>query len=72
MKPSSAVVMSVLLGYTSDNIPLYNLEHIKRRHVFCLKNDFRDTNVYRSYNDITNELKRFWWPDDIKVSEDTK
>lgn len=58
----------------------------KRRYQFYLRNGFRDTNVYRTYNDITmtimmmgegtftiqdwdeitNELKRFWWPDDIK------
>ena len=63
-----------------------NLEQRKRRHAFYLRNGFRDTNVYRSYRDITmtvmimgegsftmqdwdeitNELKRFWWIDDIK------
>jgi GNAT superfamily N-acetyltransferase len=69
-----------------------NSEQRKRRQQFYLRNGFRNTNVYRTYNDITmtimmigegsftmqdwdditNELKRFWWPDDIKVSEDTK
>ena len=63
-----------------------NIEQRKRRHDFYLRNGFRDTNVYRSYNDITmtimmmgdgtftlqdwdeivGELKRFWWPEDIK------
>ena len=63
-----------------------NQNQRKRRHNFYLRNGFRDTNVYRSYNDITmtimmmgegtftmqdwaeitNELKQFWWPDDIK------
>ena len=63
-----------------------NQNQRKRRHNFYLRNGFMDTNVYRSYNDITmtimmmgegtftmqdwdeitNELKQFWWPDDIK------
>jgi GNAT superfamily N-acetyltransferase len=63
-----------------------NLEQRKRRHAFYLRNGFRDTNVYRTYNnitmtimmmgegeftmhdwdEITSELKMFWWPDDIK------
>ena len=63
-----------------------NIDQRKRRHDFYLRNGFRDTNVYRTYNDITmtimmmgkgtftmqdwdditNELKQFWWPDDIK------
>ena len=63
-----------------------NQNQRKRRHNFYLRNGFRDTNVYRSYNnitmtimmrgegtftmqdwdEITNELKQFWWPDDIK------
>ena len=62
-----------------------NLEQRKQRQAFYLRNGFRDTNVYRTYNDITmtimmmgpgtftmqdweditNELKRFWWPDDF-------
>lgn len=63
-----------------------NSDQRKRRHTFYLRNGFRNTNVYRTYNgitmtimmmgegtftmqdwdDITNELKRFWWPEDIK------
>ena len=63
-----------------------NKEQRQRRHAFYLRNGFRDTCLYRTYNDITmtimmtgpgtftmqdwdeivNELKRFWWPDDIK------
>lgn len=63
-----------------------NIVQRKRRHAFYLRNGFRDTNIYRCYNDITmtimmtgpgtftmqdwdeivNELKRFWWADDIK------
>lgn len=87
-----------------------NIIQRQRRHQFYLRNGFRDTNVYRTYNDITmtimmmgegtlaspssdatqpssselgrpsllprftmqdwdaitNELKQFWWPDDIK------
>ncbi|MBQ9286307.1 MAG: GNAT family N-acetyltransferase [Bacteroidaceae bacterium] len=66
--------------------PCPNPEQRKRRHAFYLRNGFRDTNVYRSYNDITmtvmmmgpgtftiqdwdditNELKQYWWPDDLK------
>ena len=30
-----------------------NMEQRKRRHGFYLRNGFRDTNVYRTYNDIT-------------------
>ena len=30
-----------------------NIEQRKRRHAFYLRNGFRDTNVYRTYNDIT-------------------
>jgi GNAT superfamily N-acetyltransferase len=30
-----------------------NSEQRRRRHAFYLRNGFRDTNVYRSYNDIT-------------------
>ena len=62
-----------------------NITQRKRRHEFYLRNGFRDTNVYRTYNDITmtimmigpgtftmndwdkivEELKRFWWPEDL-------
>ena len=58
-----------------------NLEERRKRQAFYLRNGFRDTNVYRTYNDITmtvmmrdegtftmqdwdditNELKQFWW-----------
>ena len=64
-----------------------NLEQRKRRQAFYLRNGFRDTHVYRTYNDIimtimmkgegtftiqdwddiTNELKQFWWPSDIEA-----
>ena len=64
-----------------------NLAQRKRRQAFYLRNGFRDTHVYRTYNDIimtimmkgegtftiqdwddiTNELKQFWWPFDIEV-----
>ena len=63
-----------------------NTEQRKRRHDFYLRNGFKDTHLYRTYNDVTmtimkmgertftmqdwdeivSELKRFWWPDDIK------
>ena len=63
-----------------------NITQRKRRHAFYLRNGFRDTNVYRYYNDIAmtimmigegtftlqdwdeivDDLKRFWWPEDIK------
>ena len=65
--------------------PCPNPEQRKRRHAFYLRNGFRDTNIYRTYSDITmtvmmmgegtftmqdwdnitNELKKFWWIDDI-------
>ena len=61
-----------------------NIVKRKRRHAFYLRNGFRDTHVYRSYNDITmtimmtgpgtftlkdwdditNELKKYWWHED--------
>ena len=61
--------------------PCPNPDQRKHRHDFYLRNGFRDTNVYRTYNDITwtimmmgegtftmqdwdeitNELKHFWW-----------
>ena len=64
-----------------------NLEQRKQRQAFYVRNGFRDTNVYRTYNDITmtimmrgegtftmqdwdditNELKRFWWPSDMTI-----
>ena len=64
-----------------------NLAQRKRRQAFYLRNGFRDTHVYRTYNDIimtimmkgegtftiqdwddiTNELKQFWWPSDIEA-----
>ena len=67
-------------------MPCPNPAQRKQRHAFYLRNGFRDTNVYRSYNDITmtvmmkgtgtftlqdwdditNELKKFWWPEDLK------
>lgn len=63
-----------------------NLEERRKRQAFYLRNGFKDTNVYRTYNDITmtimmrgegtftmqdwddivQELQKFWWPDDIK------
>ena len=66
--------------------PCPNPEQRKRRHGFYLRNGLRDTNVYRTYNDITmtimmmgpgtftmqdwdditNELKQFWWPEDLE------
>lgn len=64
--------------------PCPNPEQRRRRHGFYLRNGFHDTDVYRSYgditmtvmmtgpgsftlqdwDDITNELKQFWWIDD--------
>ena len=66
--------------------PCPNPEQRRRRHGFYLRNGFRDTDVYRSYgditmtvmmtgpgtftlqdwDDITNELKQFWWIEDQK------
>jgi GNAT superfamily N-acetyltransferase len=62
-----------------------NLEERRKRQSFYMRNGFRDTNVYRTYNDITmtimmrgegtftmqdwddivDELKKYWWPKDI-------
>ena len=67
-----------------------NIEQRKRRHTFYLRNGFRDTNVYRTYNDITmtimmmgegtftmqdwdeitNELKQYWWPEHLTTSKE--
>ena len=51
-----------------------NIDQRKCRQNFYLRNGFKDTNVYRTYNDITmkdwddiiHELQQFWWPDDIE------
>ena len=76
---------TLVLDMESPTQVCENNEQRKRRHNFYLRNGFRDTNVYRSYNeitmtimmighgsftmkdwdDITNELKQFWWPKDI-------
>ena len=78
--------MNMVLDMESTTQKCENIDQRKRRHAFYLRNGFRDTNVYRSYNDITmtimmigdgsftlndwdeivGELKRFWWPEDIK------
>ena len=64
-----------------------NIEQRQRRHAFYLRNGFRDTNLYRTYNDITmtimmmgdgtftmqdwdditEELKQFWWLSDMEI-----
>jgi len=78
---------SCVLDMESPTQDCVNIEQRKRRHVFYLRNGFRDTNVYRTYNDITmtimmmgdgtftmqdwdditEELKQFWWPSDMKI-----
>ncbi len=101
---------TIVLDMESPTQDCDNIEQRKRRHDFYLRNGFRDTHLYRNYNDITmtimmtgegtlaspssdatqpsssklvrssqpprftmqdwdditNELKRFWWPEDIK------
>lgn len=37
----------------SPEQPSDNIEQRRRRHTFYLRNGFRDTNLYHSYNDIT-------------------
>lgn len=39
--------------------PCDNPEQRKRRHAFYLRNGFRDTNVYRTYNDIEMTIMIF-------------
>ena len=76
-----AMVLDMESPY-QDQCP--NPEQRRRRHGFYLRNGFHDTDVYRSYgditmtvmmtgpgtftlldwDDITNELKQFWWIDD--------
>lgn len=68
--------------------PCPNPEQRKRRHDFYLRNGLRDTNLFRTYIDVTmtimmigegtftmqdwddivEELKQFWWPEDIEES----
>ena len=76
----------VVLDMESPEQICDNREQRERRHAFYLRNGFRDTHLYRTYNDITmtimmkgegiftmqdwddivSELKKFWWPEDIK------
>ena len=44
---------SCVLDMESPTQDCDNIEQRKRRHAFYLRNGFRDTNVYRTYNDIT-------------------
>ena len=88
---------SFVLDMESTTQVCDNLEQRKRRQAFYLRNGFRDTHVYRTYNDITmtimmrgerqrvgdgtsgigtftmqdwddivDELKKYWWPEDLK------
>lgn len=44
---------SCVLDMESPTQVCENIEQRKRRHAFYLRNGFRDTNVYRTYGDIT-------------------
>ena len=75
-----------ILDMESPDQPCDNVEQRRRRHGFYLRNGFRDTHVYRTYEGITytimmmgegtftkrdydeiiNELRQFWWRDEIK------
>lgn len=44
---------SFVLDMESPTQVCENIDQRKRRHGFYLRNGFRDTNVYRTYNDIT-------------------
>lgn len=44
---------TIVLDMESPEQPCENLEQRKRRHAFYIRNGFRDTYVYRTYNDIT-------------------
>lgn len=77
---------SFVLDMESTTQVCNNLEQRKQRQAFYIRNGFRDTKLYRTYNgitmtimirgkgtftmqdcnDITHELQKFWWPDDIK------
>ena len=88
---------SFVLDMESTTQVCDNLEERRKRQAFYLRNGFRDTNVYRTYNDITmtimmrgerqrvgdgtsgmgtftmqdwddivDELKKYWWPEDLK------
>ena len=81
---------NIVLDMESPTQVCENIDQRKRRHAFYLRNGFRDTNVYRSYNNITmtimmigegsftlndwdeivNELKRFWWREELKENGD--
>ena len=83
---------TLVLDMESPTQVCENIDQRQSRHNFYLRNGFRDTNVYRTYNDITmtimimgpglftmqdwddiiHELQRFWWPDDMKMSDDWK
>ena len=44
---------SLVLDMESPTQVSENIDQRKRRHHFYLRNGFRDTNIYRTYNDIT-------------------
>ena len=45
--------LAIVLDMESTTQASDNHEQRKRRHAFYMRNGFRDTNVYRTYNDIT-------------------
>ena len=59
---------SCVLDMESPTQDCDNIEQRKRRHAFYLRNGFRDTKVYRTYNDITMTVMMMGeGPDGIKI-----
>ena len=59
---------SCVLDMESPRQPCNNTEQRQRRHAFYLRNGFRDTNLYRTYDDI--EMTIMMMGDDIFTMQD--
>lgn len=59
---------SCVLDMESPHQPCNNAEQRQRRHAFYLRNGFRDTNLYRTYDDI--EMTIMMMGDDIFTMQD--
>ncbi|MBR6892908.1 MAG: GNAT family N-acetyltransferase [Bacteroidaceae bacterium] len=59
---------SCVLDMESPRQPCNNAEQRQRRHAFYLRNGFRDTNLYRTYDDI--EMTIMMMGDDIFTMQD--
>ena len=62
---------SFVLDMESTTQVCDNLEERRKRQAFYLRNGFRDmrgegTFTMQDWDDIVDELKKYWWPEDLK------